>query len=472
MKRVYLIGICGTGMSALAGLFKEKGFDVGGSDKACYSPIKEEIENLNLKLYKNYSPKNILDFKPDFIIVGNIVGRGNPEGEFVLNRGYEFLSMPEALYEFFLKGKERIVVVGTHGKTTSASFLAYSFEEAGLHPGFFIGGIPVNLKKNYKKGKGQAFIVEGDEYETSFFDKYSKFFHYFPSLLILKPLEYDHIDIFSSEEEYLKAFRFLLREIPSEGKVFFPSSSANSMSLIPYSFSKNIIYGGKGEEDIYYILKNKAFPYVFEVIIGKESLGDFKLNLVGEYNIENILPAIYLLYERGIKPEKLREIVSGFKGVKRRQEILYNSSKIILIDDFAHHPTAIKKTIGSIKKSFSERRILAIFEPASWSLRKNNFQNELENSLKEADTIYLLDIKNREKIEKAKRLNLKKIKQSLEKKGKKVLIFEGKENKSYNVIGKLKDELKRYNWVIIILSNSTRLNLDKELKRFLEGKDL
>ena len=468
MKRVYLIGICGTGMSALAGLLNEKGYVVGGSDKACYSPIKDEIEKLNLKIYKGFSQKNIEDFKPELIIIGNIVGRGNPEGEFVLNEGYEFMSMPEALYNFFLKDKERIVVAGTHGKTTTVSFLAYSFEKAGFNPGFFIGGIPSDFEKNYKLGDGKFFIVEGDEYETSFFDKYSKFFHYFPTTLILKPLEYDHIDIFSSEEEYLKAFKFLLREVPSEGEVFFPSSSKKAMSLIPFSFSKNIIYGKRKKDDISYKLKKKSFPYVFEVIINKQSLGDFKLNLVGEYNIENSLPSIYLLYKNGIEVEKIKEIISSFKGVKRRQEILFDSEKITLIDDFAHHPTAIKKTIKSVKRSFPEKKLITIFEPASWSLRKNLFQSELSEALKETDIAYILDVKNKEKVKPSQRLNLRKLKSNLKKYGVEVVLFEGKRNNSKDVVEKMKKDIVSGKFAIMLISNSTRLNLDFKLKEILQ----
>ncbi len=467
MKKIYLIGICGSGMSALAGLLKEKGFEVGGSDRACFPPIKDEIEKLDLKLYKDFSEKNIKDFKPDLVIIGNIVGRGNPEGEFVLNKGYEFLSMPEALRYFFLKERERIVVAGTHGKTTTASLLAYSLEKGGFDPGFFIGGVPVNFGKNYRLGNGNFFVVEGDEYETSFFDKYSKFFHYFPKILILKPLEYDHVDIFSSEEEYMKAFKFLLREIPSEGKAFFPSSSKKAMSLRHFSFSKNITYGKNKNDDIFYKLKSKGFPYVFEVFIHNKSLGEFKLNLIGEYNIENALPSIYLLYENGVKIEKIKETLASFKGVKRRQEILFDSKKVTLIDDFAHHPTAIEKTIKSVKRSFPDKRIITIFEPASWSLRKKIFQKELANSLMKSDLVYILGIKGKEKIKEKERLNLNKLKNDLNNYGKKAFIFEGDKSKSFFVLKRIKEDIKEGDWVILIVSNSTRLNLDIDLREGL-----
>ncbi len=470
MRRIYLIGICGTGMSALAGLLKEKGFEVGGSDRACFPPVRNEIEKLNLKLYENFSEKNIKDFEPDLVIIGNIVGRGNPEGEFVLNKGYEFLSMPEALRYFFLKDRERIVVAGTHGKTTTASLLAYSLEKAGFAPGFFIGGIPVNSGKNYRLGNGKFFVVEGDEYETSFFDKHSKFFHYFPNILILKSLEYDHVDIFSSEKEYVKAFKFLLREIPSEGKVFFPSSSKKALSLVPFSFSKNITYGKKKNDDVFYELGNKSFPYVFEVFINNRRVGEFELNLIGEYNIENALPSIYFLYENGVKIEKIKKIIADFKGVKRRQEILYDSERVTLIDDFAHHPTSIEKTIKSVKNSFPDKKILTIFEPASWSLRKKIFQKKLVNSLKESDLIYILDIKGKEKIPCDDRLNLKAMKKSLIGSLKEVSLFEGKMNRSEIVVEKVRRDIKDGNYVILILSNSTRLNLEIELREALKNR--
>jgi len=463
MKKIYLIGICGTGMSALAGLFKEKGYIVGGSDKGCYSPIKEEIENLNVNLYKKFSEENIKKFKPDLVIVGNIVGRGNPEGELILNENYPFMSMPQALFEFFLKNKKRIVIAGTHGKTTTASFISFAFEKAGLSPGFFIGGIPINLKKNYNSGKGKHFIIEGDEYETSFFDKYSKFFHYFPTILILKPLEFDHADIFESEKEYLKTFKFLLREVPSKGIVFFPSSSERTKKLIEFSFSKNIIYGKEKDADINYIIKKKSFPYIFNVKIRKNNLGDFQLNLIGEYNIENVLPGIYLLFKEKVNIEKIKNIVKEFKGVKRRQEILFASKKLTIIDDFAHHPTAIKQTIESVKKTFSDKTLMTIFEPASWSLRKKIFEKELISSLKDSNIVYILDIKNKDKVPQNERLNLNIIKKELEKRGTKVVLFEDKKNNKDFVLNEIRKELKDKELTILILSNSTRLNLNKHL---------
>jgi len=470
MKRIYLIGICGTGMSALAGLFKENGYIVGGSDNGCYSPIKEEIENLNLNLYRNFSAENIKKFKPDLIIVGNIVGRGNPEGEFILNENYPFMSMPQALFEFFLKNKKRIVIAGTHGKTTTASFVSFAFEKAGLSPGFFIGGIPINFKKNYKTGKGEYFIIEGDEYETSFFDKYSKFFHYFPTTLILKPLEFDHTDIFESEKEYLKAFRFLLREVPANGGIFFPSSSKKTKKLLNHSFSKNILYGKEKDTDISYTLKKNSYPYIFNVKIGEIDLGEFQLNLIGEYNIENILPGIYLLLKEKIKIEKIKEIVREFKGVKRRQEILFISKRITIIDDFAHHPTAIKKTIESVKKAFAGKSLLTIFEPASWSLRKKTFEKNLIKALADTDIAYILDIKNKERIPKKERLELNIIKKELEKKGIKVLLFENEENNKGSVIYNLRKELKERDLTILILSNSTCLNLNEHFKSEIQEK--
>jgi UDP-N-acetylmuramate: L-alanyl-gamma-D-glutamyl-meso-diaminopimelate ligase len=467
MKKIYLIGICGTGVSSLAGLFYNSGYKIAGSDSGCFSPIKEIVESFNIKLFHGYDYKNIKKFNPDLVIIGNIVGRGNSEGEYVLNNNIPYMSMAEALHAFFLKDKERIVVAGTHGKTTTTAFLAYSLNKAGFAPGFFIGGKPVNLASNYSIGEGKYFIIEGDEYETAFFDKKSKFFHYFPNNLILKSLEYDHADIFSSEKEYLKNFENLIKQVPSEGEIFINGNCNNSMNLLKTSYSQNIVYGQRGDSFIRYTILKKQYPLEFEVKIGKENLGKFSLNLIGEYNIENALPSIYYLYKNNMDIEQIKDIISSFKGVVRRQQVLFDSKHIIYIDDFAHHPTAIKQTLESIKNSFPEKKILTVFEPASWSLRKNIFQQEIEKALLLSDIIFILDIKGKDKIKKNERLNLLKIKKTLEDKGKKVKLFIDKNNYGENVLKEINSFIQNP-IVILTLSNGKRLSLNEKIPNYLK----
>ncbi len=471
MKRIYLTGICGTGMSSLAGLFILSGYTVGGSDSACFSPVKDIIESSGIDIFYGYNQKNIEKFNPDLVIIGNIVGRGNPEGEYILNNNIPYMSMAEALWRFFLKNRKRIVIAGTHGKTTTTAFLAYSMGKAGFAPGYFIGGKPVNLKENYTIGKGDYFIIEGDEYETAFFDKKSKFFHYFPNDLILKQVEYDHADIFPSEKEYLANFVNLIKQVPSNGKIFLNGECKNSMVLLNSSYSQNIIYGKTTESYIRYNVLQKHYPFEYEVMIGERNLGKFRLNLIGEYNIENSLPSIYYLYNNKIEISRIKETIAGFKGVMRRQQILYNTDDMIYIDDFAHHPTAIKKTIESIKESFVSKKILTVFEPASWSLRKNIFQKELELSLSLSDIIFILDIKGKEKIKKEERLDLMEIKKFLENKGKKVELFLDKKNNSQTVLKALSPYIKKENGklVILTLSNSKRLSLEKKIPDYLKN---
>jgi len=472
MKKVYLIGICGTGMSSLAGLFKSNNWIVGGSDTGCESPVKELISDLSIKIYKGYDKNNIIDFAPDLVIIGNIVSRGNPEGEFVLNNNYNYMSMPEALRMFFLVNRKRIVVAGTHGKTTSSAFLAYTFEKIGLNPGYFIGGRPVDLSSNYSIGCGDYFIIEGDEYETSFFDKKSKFLHYFPNYLLLKSIEYDHADIFDSEDEYIKSFKYLIKQVPSEGEIFFNNECINNRKLINGSYSKNIIYGSKGDLDIKYNILGDYFPYEYEIKIEDISLGKFKLNVLGDYNIENSLLPIYFMFRENIETDKMKNIIYDFHGVKRRQETLYKSDNFMYIDDFAHHPTSIKETIKSLKKIYSKWAVLTIFEPACWSLRKNIFQNEIFEALFLSDEVFLLDIKNKNLVKEEERLNINDIKDKLKKSGKQVKLFLNKNNSQKNVLQEIKRLIKKKKSLIILtLSNGSRLNLNKVIPRVLKEFD-
>ncbi len=466
MKKIYLIGICGTGMSSLAGLLHDAGYNIAGSDSGCFSPIKEIVESFNIELFYGYKSVNIKKIKPDLVIIGNIVGRGNPEGEFVLNENIPYMSMAEALWFFFLKNRERIVVAGTHGKTTTTGFLSYSFNAAGLKPGFFIGGKPVDLNSNYSIGKGKYFIIEGDEYETAFFDKKSKFFHYYPNNLILKSVEYDHADIFSSEKEYLKNFENLIKQVPSKGEIFVNDSCKNSINLSKKSYSKNIFYGKNKKSYIRYKTLKKQYPFEFELEIGKENLGKFKLNLIGEYNIENSLPAIYYMYKNNVDTEKIKTIVSAFRGVIRRQQVLFDSGNIVYIDDFAHHPTAIKKTLESVKNSFPLKKILTIFEPASWSLRKNIFQKEVGESLSLSDIIFILDIKGKNKVKKTERLDIFGIKKELEEKGKIVKLFIDEKYNGEQVLKEINNFIQQQ-MIILTLSNGKRLSLNEKIPAYL-----
>ena len=462
--RVYLIGLCGTGMSSLAGLFRERGCTVAGSDSACFSPVKEMVEDLHVTLFPEYREENIDSFRPDFVVVGNVVGRGHVEGERVLNSAIPYFSMAEALRIFFLEGRERIVVAGTHGKTTTTALFAHALEGAGFHPGWFIGGQPADLSPHFRVGQGRDFVLEGDEYESAFFDKKSKFFHYYPTTLVLKRLEYDHTDIFSSEAEYLTAFRHLLRQLPSQGTLFLPSCSPQALSLLPHSYSRTLLYGQQQGDDLRASPLSSLFPLEFELFRRGERSGPYRLNLLGEYNVENALPVVATLLERGVESDRIAEILASFRGVKRRQEILCPGPNHLLVDDFGHHPTALKETLRSVRLAFPHHRIGVIFEPSSWSLRRRSFQEPLIDSLRDADELFILDIRAKEKVPEGERLDLQAVAKALESSGNRVHLFLNGENRAERV----EEEMELF-WkghpqsVTTIFSNGPRLGLERTL---------
>jgi len=462
--KIHLLGVCGTGMSALAGLLKEKRYTITGSDENFYPPISELLQRLDIKLLKGYKPENIPS-DVDLVIIGNVISRGNPEVEYVLNKNIPFISMPEALYDFFIKKNISIVIAGTHGKTTTTGLVAWGLEVIGKRPSFVSGGIIKNFGKNYQLGKKGYFVVEGDEYETSFFDKGPKFLHYFPRYLILNAIEYDHADIFPSRKDYLLAFERLINIIPEKGLIIYNAESPLTRKVIKKAWCETQSFGFSSRctwqaTNISY--KNN-FTH-FTILRKGKFFGEFKIPLIGDFNILNTLASVALLYNLGYYYWQIQKALSTFQGIRKRLEKIIENKGIILYDDFAHHPTAIEKVINALRTQYPDRRIWAILEPRSWSMRRNVFQNILPFSFKEANKVIISQVYKREKIPSSQRLNEKKLVEDIKKQNISAFFIPD--------VNEILDFLKRNiknDDIIVVMSNGYFENLTFRLKELIES---
>ncbi|HSQ35984.1 MAG TPA: Mur ligase family protein [Candidatus Binatia bacterium] len=422
MKKVFFCGIAGTGMSALAGLFKKKGYRVCGSDARFYPPVDGLLKKMAVRLFEGLNAKNI-PADTDFCVIGNVVGRGNPEVEFILDRGLEYYSMAEALQRFFIKGRESIVVSGSHGKTTTASFIAHMLTVAGLQPGFFIGGKPLNFSANYGLGRGAHFVLEGDEYETAFFDRTAKFFKYRPDRLIITALEHDHIDFYPDAALYLKSFRDLVNQVPGRGTIIVNRDYEMARQAVERAFTPVIFYGRQGSDFEISAVAVRDGGMDFSLQNGPRHW-KFHAPLPGPYNVWNLTAGIILGLELRLPLAAIEKALATFQGVERRLCVIGRRQNTVFIEDFAHHPTAIANVLQALPSLYPGHRVQVVFEPRSWSLRRNFFQEQLPPSLAWADEILIKDVFQKDKIPAAERLDVERIKAELEAKGRSVSVFE------------------------------------------------
>ncbi|HEC27851.1 MAG TPA: UDP-N-acetylmuramate:L-alanyl-gamma-D-glutamyl-meso-diaminopimelate ligase [Gammaproteobacteria bacterium] len=386
---IHILGICGTFMGGIAVLAREMGATVTGSDSAPYPPMSTQLEELGIRVSR-YDAEN-LNPQPDIIVIGNALSRGNPEVEAVLERDMNYISGPQWLAEHFLRGRHVLAVAGTHGKTTTSSMLAWVLEDAGLEPGFLIGGIPQNFGISARAGGGKYFVIEADEYDTAFFDKRSKFIHYHPKTLILNNLEFDHADIFSDLDAIKQQFHFLIRTVPGSGQLVI---NADDPAL------PDVINKGCWSEKTYFSLADRgdcdwqtgkaAEDYSnFDILYNGLSQGSLNWALMGAHNAANGLSAIAAAAHVGIAPSKAIEALKRFKNVKRRMEIRGTVNNVTVYDDFAHHPTAIASTLEGLRKHCAGERILAILEPRSNTMKMGVHKDTLVNSLQIADSVFI-----------------------------------------------------------------------------------
>ncbi len=404
-KHIYLIGICGTAMASLAGMLKQRGFHVTGSDAAAYPPMSDFLASLDIPVSQPFSEGN-LDPRPDLVIVGNVISRGNVELEFVLDQGIPLQSLPQVLHDEFLLDKERLVVAGTHGKTTTSSMLAWIFQHAGRAPSFLIGGIPENFGSSFALGSGREFILEGDEYDTAFFDKGPKFLHYFPHAAILTAVEYDHADIYKNLDEVKTAFKRLVNLVPRRGLLIAWDGHANVDECVSRAFCHVQRYGLQ-ESSAWRIVDIDYMPTAtrWRVLRNGTPFSDFEFPLAGEYNVLNATAAAAMAANYGISKEAVAGALQSFRSVKRRLEVKAEVDGVTIIDDFAHHPTAVAETLKAVRGRYVGRRLWAVLEPRSNTLRRKVFQHELAQSLSLADEVVLADVFKSETIRESERLD-------------------------------------------------------------------
>jgi UDP-N-acetylmuramate: L-alanyl-gamma-D-glutamyl-meso-diaminopimelate ligase len=395
VKKIHLIGICGTAMATLAAMLKHRGFDVRGSDQGIYPPMSTFLESERIPTLAGYRAENITA-DVDFVIVGNAVSRGNPEVEEVLDRRIRYYSLPEAIREFFLWGRRSIVIAGTHGKTTTASLTGWAMVHAGLDPTVFVGGIAENLGEHgssYRIGAGRDFVIEGDEYDSAFFDKTAKFLKYLPEVAVVNNIEFDHADIYADLDAVRLSFRRLVNLVPRRGLLLLGADSADSAGLKPLARSRVETFGlSEGADWQASALEFSPEGTGFSVLRGGSYLGTFFVPLFGQHNVRNALAAIAIGTEAGVGPSALADGIRAFKGVQRRLEVLQRSDGVTLFDDFAHHPTAVRETLAALRQAYPGGRIWAVFEPRSASSCRRIFQADFTSAFSLADQVVVAPV--------------------------------------------------------------------------------
>jgi UDP-N-acetylmuramate: L-alanyl-gamma-D-glutamyl-meso-diaminopimelate ligase len=409
-KHIHLIGICGTAMASLAGLLQLHGHRITGSDKAAYPPMSDLLRELGIPVLEPYAESN-LDPKPDLVVVGNALSRGNPEIERVLDERIPFASMAALLREEFLTGRESLVVAGTHGKTTTTSMLAWIYQVAARQhperePSFLIGGVAENFGTSFQLRPTPTFILEGDEYDTAFFDKGPKFLHYFPDALILTHVEFDHADIYADLEAVKVAFKRLVNLVPRRGLIVAYDGSPNVTECIARAFCRVERYGFTAAADWrLQNLRHESGLTRWEVWRNGTLWAELEMNLAGEHNALNATAAAALAAGQGIPASAIQSALASFKSVKRRLEVRAEIDGITIIEDFAHHPTAIRETLRALRSVYPYARLWAVLEPRSNTLRRKVLEGEIVASLCLADRVILAGVYQQERIPEVERLH-------------------------------------------------------------------
>lgn len=386
IKRVHLVGVCGTAVGSLAGLLREAGYVVSGSDEGCYPPMDALIQELGITFFEGFDAKHLEG--ADVVVVGNASRPDNPEAAYARDNGVPTLSLSEAVAMLFIKDKRSLVVAGTHGKTTTSGLLAHVFASAGKDPSYLIGGVPQGFGKGYHVGEGDHFVIEGDEYDTAYFDKRPKFLHYRPRTAVITSLEFDHIDIYDDLDDYRQAFMFLAEAVPEDGKLFVWGDSEETRALANKRNAKT--YGlGAGNDITAKDVSVSPAGQRFILVIDGEDIGVLETPQFGEHNLNNVLSVCAVALSEGLTFEELKKGIGSFAGMKRRQEVFAEAKGVTFIDDFAHHPTAVRETLKAMRMKYPERRIVALFEPRSNTSRRKLFEQGYIEVFDAADVLGL-----------------------------------------------------------------------------------
>jgi UDP-N-acetylmuramate: L-alanyl-gamma-D-glutamyl-meso-diaminopimelate ligase len=411
-KKFHFLGICGTAMASVAAALQERGFKISGSDENVYPPMSNFLQEKGITAKEGYRAENI-PADTDMVVIGNAMKRGNPEVEAVLNRKLFYLSLPEVLKNYFLRGRHNLVVTGTHGKTTTTALLAWIMEKAGRKPGYLIAGLPKNFGQGARLNDSKYFVIEGDEYDTAFFDKRSKFIHYLPELLIVNNIEFDHADIFKDLDEVKLSFRRLLNIVPQNGMVLLNGDDPNCVEvakdclaqMVEVGFSKNC---AQRIRDVAYSSAGSRFR------LGEET---FEIPLIGEFNVHNAAMAVMAARFYDVPTAKIKSALKSFAGVARRLEVRGEARGVKVIDDFGHHPTAVAHTLEALRHSYRGQRLWAVFEPRSNTTRRAVFQEQLPEAFKFADGVFISQVAKLEQIPENERLKPERVVAAIAKNG-------------------------------------------------------
>jgi UDP-N-acetylmuramate: L-alanyl-gamma-D-glutamyl-meso-diaminopimelate ligase len=440
-KHLHFIGIAGTAMGSTAVALRALGYTISGSDEKIYPPMSDVLRDAGITVTEGYLPEN-LPPNADLYIVGNAISRGNEELETLLEKKRPYVSMAELLKQEVIQGKRSFVVSGTHGKTTTTTMLAWIFDNAGRDPGFMIGGVPENFTSGARFNHSDLFVIEGDEYDTAYFDKRSKFLHYLPECAIVNNIEFDHADIFADLAAILLTFQRLLNSVPRNGLVLLNGDDKNCLSLKSYAPVKTV---GLGEGCSERIVIKVAGPEGTAFEINGEP---FSIPMIGEFNVRNAAMCVCAARHAGLTDGEIRSGLESFKGIRRRQQVRGVAGGVTIMDDFGHHPTALRETLRGLRQKYPGKRLWAVFEPRSNTSRRNVLQNELIEALKEADGSVIASVANPEKVAAEDRLDPGKVALSVSTAGR--ACFHEPDTES--IVTRLKAETKEGD-VIVVFSN-------------------
>jgi UDP-N-acetylmuramate: L-alanyl-gamma-D-glutamyl-meso-diaminopimelate ligase len=388
IESIHIIGVCGTAMGSLAAMLKERGYTVRGSDAVAYPPMSTWLERRGIDIMQGYDATN-LDWDPDLVVVGNVVRAEYADAQEMRRRGLPHLSLPEALKHFFFGDKQTLVVTGTHGKTTTSSMLAWIMAHAERDPGFMIGGITGNFDSNYRLSDGDLFVLEGDEYDTAYFDKVPKFWHYAPFRATINNIEFDHADIYPDIDAIEHVFERFVDMIPAEGSLWVNGDDERALSVSEACKAERKTFGLGEQNHLYARDIRYGSTTTAEVVLDDDSLGRFELPCVGEFNVRNMLGATGLALDEGVDVDVIKDALKDYKTVKKRQELIGEVNGVRVIDDFAHHPTAVRATVEALRSRYPDRRLWAIFEAKSNTSRRRVFQDDYPPAFASADQVIL-----------------------------------------------------------------------------------
>ncbi len=462
IRKIHLIGIGGTGMGSLAILLKEAGYQVRGSDQGVYPPMSVLLREMGIPWMEGYGKEN-LSWKPDLVVVGNVVSRNHPEVRALQEIDLPYKSFPQTLYEMFLRQRHPIVVAGTHGKTSTSSLLAWILESAGARPGFLIGGIPLNFGVGARRGGGDLFVVEGDEYETAFFDKGPKMWHYRPRTAILTSIEFDHAEMFRDLGEVKAAFEKFVLGMPADGRLAVCSDDPIALEVARRAACPLLTYGlGKEAKWRGEVIEEDEGGRTVRIFHGPHDFMTLRSPLSGRQNLRNLLGSIAVVHHLGFGKKELSAAVPMFRGVARRQQLLGVERGIRVIDDFAHHPTAVRETLGGVRTRYPAARLWAVFEPRTNTTRRRVFQSSYAESFDAADRILIAAVHDPHRAPKGDRFSPETLARDLRRRGREASFEPDREK----LLRRLTKDCREGD-VVVFLSNGSFGSIQKRLMEAL-----